>query len=136
MPKLAKCGIHSKCFCDTKHDASQCAECILVKHHGKLYKFINGVKYKKCPRCGEYKPLLDFHISSNTSGRKYRSWCKSCMREYCRKYASDNRQHYMIGHKVNGAKTFVRVDSATKMLKYVRKYLVEDNETIVEIKRL
>ena len=42
----------------------------------------------------------------------------------------------MIGHKINGKKEFIKVDSAVKMIKLVREYLINNNETIVEIKRL
>ena len=34
-PKKAKCGIHSLSFCNNKHDAPQCTECILVKHRDR-----------------------------------------------------------------------------------------------------
>lgn len=130
-PKKAKCGIHSLSFCNTKHDAPQCESCILVKHV-KRYIFIDGYKLKRCPKCGEYKHLDEF--KKNSQG--YTSWCYDCHKEYAR-----NRHHlinksFMIGHKVDGKKEFIRVDSSIKMLKLVRKYLVNNDETIVEIKRL
>ena len=93
--KLAKCGIHSKSFCDTKHDAPQCTNCILVKHYGKRYIFKNGYKLKRCPHCGEYKQLHEFYL---TNGRYY-SWCKKCGNEYNQAYSKKNRKHYMICYK-------------------------------------
>ena len=38
--------------------------------------------------------------------------------------------------KVDGKKVFVKTDNAIQMIKLVREYLVNNNETIVEIKRL
>lgn len=133
MKKMAKCGIHGKCFCDTKHDAPQCDECILVKHRKEpLYKFVNGHKLKRCPRCGQYKPLNEFYL---TKGRWF-SWCRTCGNEYSRNYKANSRKHYMIGHKdKKGNKIFTYVDSPSKMLKYVNKYIVEGNEIVIEIKR-
>lgn len=135
MTKLAKCNINTLSFCRTKHDSPQCDECIFVKRRDP-YKWVNGQKLKKCPRCGEYKTLDEFRLTSDSSGRKYRSWCKKCMNEYCRAYSAHSRKHYMIGHKENGKKTFIKVDSPAKMLKLVRKYIVEGNEIIIEIKRV
>lgn len=134
MVKLAKCGIHSLSFCRTKHDSPQCESCIFVKRRAP-YKWVNGYKLKKCPHCEQYKRLDEFKLRSDGTGRKYRSWCKSCMNDYCRKYSANSRKHYMIGHKENGIKTFIHVDSPTKMLRLIRKYIIEGNETLIEIKR-
>lgn len=41
---------------------------------------------KACTRCGETKPLDDFHRTPR--GRAY--WCKSCLREYQREYRRRN----------------------------------------------
>lgn len=129
--KKAKCGIHSKCFCDTKHDSPQCDECILVKHRKEpLYIFKNGHRLKRCARCGEYKPMNEFYLTNN----RYYSWCKDCGNSYAREYSKRCRKHYTIGHKEHGKKTFITVDSPTKMLKLVRKYIIEGNETLIEIK--
>ena len=75
-------------FCTHKHDACECSSCLLVNRHGKMYKYINGVKYKKCPHCGEYKPLSEYH--TNTNGHK--SWCISCSNAYAREYAKAKKQ--------------------------------------------
>ena len=53
-----------------------------------MYKYINGVKYKKCPHCGEYKPLSEYH--TNTNGHK--SWCIACSNAYAREYAKAKKQ--------------------------------------------
>ena len=130
--KLAKCGIHSASFCNNKHDAPQCDNCILIKRRDHLYKYVNGYKLKRCPKCGEYKMLHEFKLNSNG----YKSWCYSCHKEYAR-----NRHHlvnksFMIGHKVNGKKVFVKTDNAIQMIKLIREYLINNDERIVEIKRI
>lgn len=85
---MAKCGMYKYSFCTHKHDACECSSCLLVNRHGKMYKYINGVKYKKCPHCGEYKPLSEYH--TNTNGHK--SWCISCSNAYAREYAKAKKQ--------------------------------------------
>ena len=130
--KLAKCGIHSKSFCDTKHDAPQCTNCILVKHYGKRYIFKNGYKLKRCPHCGEYKQLHEFYL---TNGRYY-SWCKKCGNEYNKANSKKNRKHYMICYKKDNKKQFIQVDSPAKMLKFIREHIVLSNGTFIEIKRI
>ena len=42
----------------------------------------------------------------------------------------------MISHKVDSKKVFVKTDNAIQMIKLIREYLVNNNETIVEIKRI
>lgn len=86
--KLAKCGLYKYSFCTHKHDAIECASCLLVNRHGKMYKFIEGVKYKKCPHCGEYKPLSEYHTNSNG----HKSWCISCSNAYSKEYAKIKKQ--------------------------------------------
>lgn len=56
-----------------------------------MYKYINGVKYKKCPHCGEYKPLSEYHTNSNG----HKSWCISCSNTYSREYAKAKKQEKM-----------------------------------------
>lgn len=85
---MAKCGLYKYSFCTHKHDAVECASCLLVNRHGKMYKYINGVKYKKCPHCGEYKQLSEYH--TNTNGHK--SWCITCSNAYAREYAKAKKQ--------------------------------------------
>lgn len=130
--KKAKCGIHGLSFCNTRHDAPQCDNCILVKRRPHIYKFVNGHKLKRCPHCGEYKMLHEFKKNSNG----HISWCYTCHKEYARNRQQLVKKSFMIGHKVDNKKVFVKVDSAVKMIKLVREYLVNNNETIVEIKRL
>lgn len=88
MSKMAKCGMYKYSFCTHKHDACECSSCLLVNRHGKMYKYINGVKYKKCPHCGEYKPLSEYHTNSNG----HKSWCISCSNAYAREYAKAKKQ--------------------------------------------
>lgn len=87
-PKMAKCGMYKYSFCTHKHDACECSSCLLVNRHGKMYKFIEGIKYKKCPHCGEYKPLSEYHTNSNG----HKSWCISCSNTYSKEYAKIKKQ--------------------------------------------
>lgn len=132
MSKLAKCSIHSLSFCNTKHDASQCESCILVKHRDKLYIYNNGYKLKRCPHCGEYKMLNEF--KTNTNG--YRSWCNECHKTYARKRYLTNNHTFMIGYKTSHKKEFMQFNSLAKTMKFVRQHLSDNMNSYVEIKRI
>ena len=45
---------------------------------------------KTCTKCGETKPLDDFHRDKTGAGGR-RSYCKECAREYKRRYHEENR---------------------------------------------
>lgn len=130
--KMAKCGLYKYSFCTHKHDATECANCLLIKRHGKMYKFINGIKYKKCPHCGEYKRLDEF--KKNSQG--YLCWCYDCHKTYARKRHQLIKKTFMIGHKINGKMSYTQVDSAVKMIKYIRQHMVNDNVSAVTIQRI
>lgn len=131
MSKMAKCEKYKYSFCTHKHDAPECTNCVLVIRREKLYKWINGQKYKRCPHCSEYKPLSEFKV--NARGDK--SWCTTCHRAYAReKYYSDGKS-FMISHRVGEKKVHVKFDSVPKMIKFVRN-CVKNDERFIEIKRI
>ena len=45
---------------------------------------------KPCTKCGETKPLDDFHRDKTRAGGR-KSDCKECVREYERRYREENR---------------------------------------------
>lgn len=132
MSKLAKCGIHTLSFCNTKHDSPQCESCILVKHRDKLYIYKNGYKLKRCPHCGEYKMLNEF--KTNSQGN--RSWCNNCHREYALLRYRTNRSTFMVGYKTSHKKEFIQIKSLTKTMKFVRQHLSDNMNSYIEIKRI
>lgn len=128
---MAKCEKYKYSFCTHKHDAPECTNCVLVIRREKLYKWINGQKYKRCPHCCEYKPLSEFKV--NARGDK--SWCTKCHKAYAReKYYSDGKS-FMISHRVGEKKVHVKFDSVPKMIKFVRN-CVKNDERFIEIKRI
>lgn len=131
MTKMAKCGIYKYSFCTHKYDAPECEKCVLINRHGKVYKFINGQKYKKCPHCNEYKPLSEF--KPNSQGHV--SWCNSCKREYCRNRARGDIKSFMVSHRVEEKKIHINIKSITELIKFVRK-CINNNERLIEIKRI
>lgn len=132
MKKLAKCGIHSLSFCNTKHDAPQCQECILVKHRPNLYKFVNGHKLKRCPHCGKYKMLHEY--TPNTKG--HRSWCDSCHQTYAALRNQINDKSFVIVYKIERKKEFIQFDTLSKTMKFVRQTLNDNENAHIEIKRI
>lgn len=47
--------------------------------------FIQGIEMKKCPKCGEIKPLSEFSKDSNRSDG-VQSYCKECQCKISKKY--------------------------------------------------
>ena len=129
---LAKCNMYSASFCKSKHDAEMCKDCILVNRRDALYKFVNGHKLKRCPRCKEYKMLHEFEPNS----KGHVSWCKKCKKNYSHIYRNTIDKKFMIGHKVDDKMIFTNVNSSSKMMRFVREHLIENNETIITIKRI
>lgn len=130
-PKKAKCGIHSLSFCNTKHDAPQCTNCVLVQHRERLYKFVNGHKLKRCPQCGEYKMLHEFKV--NSAG--HRSWCYECHKTKARERHRLDKKQFMVGHRVGERKVHVSVKSVVELIKFIRK-CINNDERLIEIKRI
>lgn len=52
---------------------------------------IPGMGEKTCSNCLEEKPYTEFYVANKIESRDgYRTWCKSCMREYSRKHRKAN----------------------------------------------
>ena len=122
---MAKCGLYKYSFCTHKHDAVECASCLLVNRHGKMYRFVNGVKYKKCPHCVEYKPLNEYHTNSNG----HKSWCISCSNAYSKEYAKAKKQENKPIVRIHEVHNNVFCQSklySTKELKEWYKKLLDD----------
>lgn len=119
--RMAKCGNYTLSFCRTKFKESEdCKQCTLVNHRfEKLYKYINGVKYKLCPRCKEYKKINEFSILSN----RYKSWCKSCTNEYNYINSQRNKKIFIVNEKTP-------MTSAEVMV-YVRKFIKSKVKSII-----
>lgn len=53
---------------------------------------------KRCKRCGETKPLDEFHLDRSRPDQ-HQNWCKACASEYNRKRYEENserrRQYYL-----------------------------------------
>ena len=129
MSKMAKCGMYKYSFCTHKHDAIECATCLLVQRRTNLYKWIDGKKYKKCPHCGKYKPMTEF--KANTNGNK--SWCHDCHLEYARKRAQRLKTEEMPIVKVTaiakGNMFCKSQELTTKEFKTFCKQFLEEIET-------
>ena len=57
------------------------------------HKFINGVEYKHCGKCQEYKPLSEFG-KDLTRWDKLNKCCKACARGYSKKYYQNNKEYF------------------------------------------
>ena len=131
MTKMAKCGLQKYSFCTHKHDLPMCETCVLIKRHGKMYKYIQGKKLKKCPRCGEYKPMSEFRPNSNG----YISWCYDCHKDNARERKRTDRKQFLVSHRIDERKVHIEIDSVVALIKFVRE-CVNNNERLIEIKRI
>ena len=128
MKKLAKCGIHGLSFCNHKHDAPQCDNCTLVKRRDHMYKFVNGHKLKRCPKCGEYKMLHEFKVNSNG----HRSWCYKCHKTYSRERHHVIKQPFILSTNNN----VQSIDNAVTLIKEIRKLLIDNKCTVITIQKV
>lgn len=45
----------------------------------KVDNYKDGILYRKCPKCGEIKPLIEFGLRKMGNGKvREQSWCKKC----------------------------------------------------------
>ena len=98
---------------------------------------------KTCTKCGETKPLDDFHRDKRgPDGR--RSDCKECVREYKRRYYEENRDkerernrryHEESRDKVRERKHRYYEESRDKVREYKRRYHEENRDKVLEYKR-
>lgn len=49
------------------------------------------IESKRCSKCGEVKPISEFHIRDRNKG-SYVSRCKDCKKHYRKQYYEDNRE--------------------------------------------
>lgn len=78
----------------------------------KEHIFIDGVEYKHCSKCGEYKPLNEFVIS-NSNWDKLQRTCKKCRRIYSH---SEQRKQYDKQY---------RAEHREERLEYYKQYYTE-----------
>ena len=78
---------------------------------------------KTCTKCGETKPLDDFHRDKTRAGGR-RPECKECVREYRRRYREENRD------KVRESKRRYYEEGRDKKLEYQRRYYEENRDIL------
>ena len=49
---------------------------------------------KKCSKCGEIKPVGEFNKSKSSKDGLF-AWCKSCQKQYKKKYAEKNKDYFI-----------------------------------------
>ena len=94
---------------------------------------------KTCTKCGETKPLDDFHRNKTGAGGR-RSYCKECVREYTRRYYEENRdkarerkrRHYEE-NRDNHRRYYE--ENRDKVREYHRRYYEENRDIIDQGKK-
>ena len=98
---------------------------------------------KTCTKCGETKPLDDFHRNKTGAGGR-RPDCKECVREYARRYYEENRdkrlEYSRRYHEENRDKTLdyqrrYYEENRDKRLEYQCSYYEENRDKVREYKR-
>ena len=83
---------------------------------------------KTCTKCGETKPLDDFHRDKTGAGGR-RPDCKECVREYKRRYHEENRDKRLE------YKRRYREENRDKVLESERRYREENRDKMLDYKR-
>lgn len=92
---MAKCGLTSLSRCKLrKAGLPECEGCKLVTRASDRWKMIDRKPYRKCRRCGEFRPLSMFYPKKikKPDGRIYEtneSMCKLCRSE---KYLKERKE--------------------------------------------
>jgi Recombination endonuclease VII len=73
------------------------AERVAARHAQALAEPVDLTKTKRCPRCGEVKPLLEFYAHRSTRDRRA-TYCKACAKEYEKTVRAEARREYMKGY--------------------------------------
>ena len=83
---------------DKTDDRIENLQCMRRREHKLLHgreredhKVINGIEYRKCQRCEEYKILTEFQ---RRSAGTYQGYCKECQRKVLQEWRESNRKHY------------------------------------------
>ena len=83
---------------------------------------------KTCTKCGETKPLDDFHRDKRRPDGR-RSDCKECVLEYKRRYHEENRDKRLESHRR------YYEENRDKVLEYRRCYHEENRDKVLESQR-
>ena len=83
---------------------------------------------KTCTKCGETKPLDDFHRDKTGAGGR-RPDCKECVREYKRRYHEENRDKRLEYNRR------YHEENRDKVLEYRRCYHEENRDKVLESQR-
>ena len=133
MVKMAKCEKYKYSFCTHKHDTQECANCVLVHRRPKKHIIRDGKQLVYCPHCEQYKSKNEFRPNS----KGYLCYCIECMHTYGQNHYKSNKKSFMIGYKNNnGVRKFIKVDSASKMIKLVKQHMIDNDDRTLEIKRI
>ena len=80
---------------------------------------------KTCTKCGETKPLDDFHRDKTRAGGR-KPYCKECVREYARRYYEENSDKELDRHRR------YREENRDKERERHRRYREENRDEVLE----
>lgn len=104
-------------------DCEDCKQCSLVKHKFEpLYKFINGHKYKRCPQCGEYRPLSEYKLMNG-----YKTWCSTCKKKYGVERYQSKKKLFIINN--------LEPMTGKEVLKWIRENMIINNIKSINIRK-
>jgi hypothetical protein len=83
---MYEASFNSKAYCRGITRSREPCKRLLPRRGGRCKQhqkpFPRTPLVKRCARCGERKPLCDFHASQANIPTRRQSYCKSCQREY------------------------------------------------------
>jgi hypothetical protein len=90
---------------DGDHENNDLAnlECVTAGWHDDYHQrqredhtHIDGVEHRRCQRCREYRPLIEF---KRRKAGTYQGYCVECSRSYLREWRARNREHHNAYHR-------------------------------------
>lgn len=89
------------------------------------HQVINGVEYKKCSKCGEWKPLSEFY-KCKTSWDNLQSKCKGCDSQHKSQCYQDNKDEILA----NGKQYYL--ENKVKILERSKQHYIINKEKKLE----
>ncbi|MGG0308375.1 HNH endonuclease [Priestia megaterium] len=88
------------------------------KKWNETHEIIDGVDYKKCSICEEFKIMEDNFYKSNTNSVDLHSpWCKECAKKKAYKWTKDNPEKYKVFYTARNQKPYFKkkmIEAANK----------------------
>ena len=95
---------------DKTDDRIENLQCLSRSEHRRLHaelikdhRIIDGIEFRRCQCCEEYKEIIDFY-KNNRKHSGYGGYCKECSRIKLQQWREANKEHHNEYHREYRAK--------------------------------